>query len=218
LSRLRLSNDPKEHKQLVRDFWKIVEDIVIREYNEIKNMSMRDSFYHVALQLGKIRGKEISELQYKYFWEQKTYDYYTQDKWSNWEKKYNIIRPQTKNYTVMIEQGKRKVLPEDINEVYSRARGFIYVEKEGKASDLLELSRFGWIILGAQGQSQRLLREILKLDSENKPILVFHDADRAGQLIKDVFIDGFQPHLFRFFSKGLYLSGRIGSKCKSCTF
>ena len=190
MSRLQLSNDLKEHKQLVREFWKIVEDIVIQEYDEIKSMSMRDSFYHVALELGKIRGKEISELQYKYFWEQKTYDYYTQDKWSNWEKKHDIIRPKTKNYTVMIERGQRKVLPEDINDVYSRARGFIYVEKEGKANDLIELSRYGWVILGAQGQSQRLLREILKLDSENKPILVFHDADRAGELIKNVFIDG----------------------------
>lgn len=161
--------------------WKVTEDLVKQNYREIRDMSMRDSYYFLREKLSQLVGNKINRDEYQYFNEK--YNYYTQDLWARIEKNHGLKRPETKKITVLYDEGEETTL-KGLHQVHDQARGFIFVEKAGKAEDLRKLSKYGWCILAGQGQSTRRMREILANSEDNRPILVFHDQDKYGDDIK----------------------------------
>jgi hypothetical protein len=171
----------------------VVEELAAKRfYEKIKNMSMRDSYYFIRAKLdSEVDAGRINPAEFQYFQDHYK-DQYALEWWTQWEKKYCITRPETKDNTSVWWHG-RKLESNELKSVIERARGFIFVEKEGMAKKLLPLSWCGYILLGAQGQSTRILRERLKTVEEGKetrPIVRLTDCDEYGQIISDVFEEG----------------------------
>lgn len=181
----------------VRGFWEKIENILVNgEYNEIKKLglSMRNSYYHLLTFVADMyASKEINEQQLNYWNQEEAYNFFTQDKWSQWEKKHSWKRPKAKDPTEAYYRGKLLDLTLDDYELVStlkRSRGFIFMEKAGFLQDLKLISSYGWCILAGEGFSSRELRETIMRNFSDRPIVVLHDFDIAGAMIHDVFTDG----------------------------
>lgn len=161
--------------------WSVVEDLILDRYDQLKNERMRDSYYLLREWLEPLRTDgTILDEEYDYFAE--NYQYYRDDFWPRIEERHDIRRPETKPPTIVIENGE-EYTESHIPEAWDRARGFIFVEKSGMASDLSRLSRHGWLIVAAQGESTRTFREAAAGDGTDRPILVVTDADFYGRSI-----------------------------------
>lgn len=157
--------------------WKVVEDLILDRYEQIRQERMRDSWYLLREWLEPLRGSRINDDEFDYFAE--NYEYYRDGLWPRLEKNHGIRRPETKPPTVVIDRGEEHT-EAHIHDAWPRARGFIFVEKSGMASDLTPLSRWGWLIVAAQGESTRSFREKAANDDTNRPILAVTDADYYG--------------------------------------
>ncbi|KXA94166.1 hypothetical protein AKJ36_03365, partial [candidate division MSBL1 archaeon SCGC-AAA259I07] len=86
--------------------WKTVEQIILENYNQLAGERMRDGFYLLREWLESLRNEgKINNTEFDYFAE--NYEYYSQDKWPEWEEKHNIRRPKTKPPTTVIDRGKK---------------------------------------------------------------------------------------------------------------
>jgi hypothetical protein len=190
----------KWHKcslQEVKDFWIKIEKILVNgEYKEIKKqkLSMRNSYYHLLTFVAEMfENKEINEKQLDYWSQEEAYLFFTQDKWSGWEKKYDWKRPKAKDPTKAYYREDLLDLTLDdlkLSQKLKRARGFIFIEKSGFLSDLKLISSYGWCVMGGQGFGSRELRETIMRNFPDRPIVVLHDYDIAGGMIHDVFKEG----------------------------
>jgi len=184
-------------KTEVIEFWKKIEGILVNgEYQEIKKqkLSMRNSYYHLLTFVAEMfDNKEISEDQLYYWNQEEAYNFFTQDKWSQWEKKHEWKRPKAKDPTTAYYRGDLLDLTlQDYDLVLKlkRSRGFIFMEKAGFLQDLKLISKYGWCILAGQGFSSRELRETIMRNFPDRPIIVLHDFDIAGGMIHAVFTEG----------------------------
>lgn len=91
---------PREGRTL--RVWNVVERLVVNRYDELRDETMRGSFYLIREWLSsELDDGEITPEEYDYFTQE--YDYYL-DKWSKyWEPDYGLERPRTKPPTVVIE-------------------------------------------------------------------------------------------------------------------
>jgi 5S rRNA maturation endonuclease (ribonuclease M5) len=184
-------------KTEVKEFWKQIEEILVNgEYQEIKRqkLSMRNSYYHLLTFVAELfENKEINENQLYYWNQEEAYNFFTQDKWSQWEKRNEWKRPKAKDPTTAYYRGDLLDLTLEDHALVSklrRSRGFIFMEKAGFLQDLKLISRYGWCILAGQGFSSRELRETIMRNFPDRPIIVLHDFDIAGGMIHDVFTEG----------------------------
>lgn len=157
--------------------WTVVENLILENLDQIKEERMRDSYYLMREWLDPLRGEQITDAEFDYFAE--NYEYYRDDFWPRIEERNGIRRPETKPPTIVIEDG-TEYTESHITEAWDRSRGFIFVEKSGMAADLAPLSRHGWLIVAAQGESTRTFREAAAGDGTDRPILVVTDADFYG--------------------------------------
>lgn len=173
-----------------RHLWKEVETIVLQEYELIQTLTMRNSYYHILPILFKKVGTDITEEQYQYF--EGKYRYYQSDKWPEWEKRYNITRPTSKDPTIALYGGNQIVLAyiTEKDFTFDRCQGFIFLEKSGFMLDLEVLSLNGWVVLAGEGFSTREIREQIIKKYSHKPILIVHDFDWAGNKMGGVFSNG----------------------------
>lgn len=181
----------KENPKQVRALWCTVEKLVLQEYDTIKVLTMRNSYYHLLPLLNLLKEEEkICFEQYEYF--QYNYEYYQSDKWPAWEKKHGLIRPTSKDPTIGVYNGDKQALAyvKESEFDFYRARGFIFIEKSGFIQDLEELSNYGWVILAGEGFASREIREQIAKQYSDKPILILHDFDYAGGNIRDVWEKG----------------------------
>lgn len=171
----------------INELWQVVEKIVLQEYPTIKDMTMRNSFYHVREILSR---QKITLEQLNYFLDK--YDYYQSDKWSCWEKKHKITRPISKDPTIAIYNSRLQALAyvTETDFFFDRCQGFLFIEKSGFINDLKLLSSYGWVVLAGQGFCSREVREQIAKNYSDKPILVLHDFDYAGGQMFDVFEKG----------------------------
>lgn len=181
----------------VKEFWEKIEKILVGgEYQEIKRLklSMRNSYYHLLTFVADMyKNKEINEEQLNYWNQEEAYNFFTQDKWSQWEKKHTWKRPKAKDPTEAYYRGELLDLTLKDHALVSRlkrSRGFIFMEKAGFLQDLKIISSYGWCILAGEGFSSRELRETIMRSFSDRPIVVLHDFDVAGGMIHDVFKDG----------------------------
>ena len=167
--------------------WNVAELIIIQEYSKIRDMTMRNSWYHVRELLSQMIGSGITEWHYNYFLA--NYEYYQAEKWYQWEKKHNIRRPLSKDTTIALHNETQSALAyiSDDDFEFGRCQGFIFIEKSGFIRDLKLLSNNGWVILAGQGFPTREIREKIKTNYPNKPILVVHDYDHAGNIMPEIF-------------------------------
>lgn len=170
--------------------WNVAENIVIQEYSKIKNMTMRNSWYHIRELLSQKIGHDITEWHYNYFLA--NYEYYQSNKWYQWEKKYNFKRPLSKDTTIALYEETQSALAYISNEdfEFNRCQGFIFIEKSGFIRDLKVLSNNGWVVLAGQGFPTREIRERLKENYPDFPILIVHDFDHAGNIMPKIFENG----------------------------
>lgn len=167
---------PKEGRSY--RIWKVVEQLIVDRYDQLRDERMRDSYYLLREWLEPKRDSgEILTDEFDYFVD--NYEYYRDDLWPRLEKRHGIRRPQTKPPTIVIEDGD-EFTESHIPKAWNRSRGFIFVEKSGMASDLSPLSEHGWLIVAAQGESTRTFREAVANDDTDRPILVVTDADYYG--------------------------------------
>lgn len=181
----------------VKEFWEKIEKILVGgEYKEIKSLklTMRNSYYHLLTFVAEMfQNGAINEKQLNYWNQEEAYNFFTQDKWSQWEKKHTWKRPKAKDPTTAYYRGDLLDLTLKDYELVAylrRSRGFIFMEKEGFLQDLKIISSYGWCILAGQGFSSRELRETIMRSFSDRPIVVLHDFDVAGGMIHDVFKDG----------------------------
>jgi 5S rRNA maturation endonuclease (ribonuclease M5) len=182
-------------RALIRDFWIKVEQIILEEYLTIKqlNLPMRNSYYHIREILSrKLKLNEINDFQYNYFLKKETYEYYVSDKWTAWEKKHKIERPQAKDVTIAYYEYNTKSLAyiDDFEFDFSRFQGFIFIEKSGLVQYLKPLTKHGWVLLAGEGFATREVRELISKKYPKKPILILHDWDKSGEDIHSVFEKG----------------------------
>ena len=177
--KIQKPQDLKETKTL----WNAVREICKKFYRELENEDLRNGFYVVRRYLFNhyyFKKKLITQQAFLWFaTEGNAYFYYTQDLWPQLER-LGYARPEAHPTGFVYWNGKRYT-PEELETGCSRARGFIYIEKDGIAKHLLELSKYGWGIVTAQGQSPRKTRELLR--ATGKPVLSFTDYDLAGEQI-----------------------------------
>ncbi len=181
----------------VREFWVAIEDVLVNgEYSEIKKLglSMRNSYYHLLTFVSEMYDNgEINDKQLYYWGQEEAYNFFTQDKWSQWEKNHNWQRPKAKDPTKAYYKSELLDLTltdEKLIMKLRRSRGFIFVEKSGFLQDLKLISSYGWTILAGEGFSSRELRETIMRSFSDRPIVVLHDFDVAGAMIHEVFEKG----------------------------
>jgi 5S rRNA maturation endonuclease (ribonuclease M5) len=123
-------------------------------------------------------GKEITQEEYNWFRvEEQGYATYRDDVWPELEREYGLQRPEAKPVGVVYDRGVEHPITR-LEEVWSQARGFIFVEKADEAGKLRELSEYGWVVVAGQGYPTRLIRQLLKRD--DRVVLVLHDWDPDG--------------------------------------
>lgn len=158
--------------------WQVVEDLVLEHYDQLAGKRMRGTYYLLREWLDDRRNRgEITGEEFDYF--ASKYNYYRDDFWPTLEKKHGIRRPETKPPTIVIDRGK-EYTEAHLPVAWDRARGFIFIEKSGMASDLTALSHHGWLIISGQGESTRTFREFAFMDETERPILAITDADYYG--------------------------------------
>lgn len=158
--------------------WSVVEDLILDNYDRVKDERMRSTYYLLREWLESERDAgRIEDAEFDYFVE--NYEYYRDDFWPRIEERNGIRRPETKPPTIVIDQGD-EYTEQRIEDAWYRARGFIFVEKSGMAENLTPLSRHGWLIVAAQGESTRTFREKVATDDTDRPVLAITDADFYG--------------------------------------
>ena len=170
--------------------WGFVKEIIKEHSDKIsKCSSLRESFYVVRdyLSMDFLHTGKITNNMFNFFsTEEDAYRYYTQDLWVQLERQ-GYIRPEAKPIGILYWKEKSYTV-ENIGFILPQIRGFIYVEKEGIADRLKELSNYGWGIVAAQGQATREIRRLIK--GTKKPCLIIHDYDPDGEIISNVIESG----------------------------
>jgi len=170
-----------------KHLWNCVRETIKNNYQHIsiKSASLRESFYIVRDILSKkyLQGGKLSKEEFDYFaTDEKAYGYYTQDIWTYFEKNFGYVRPDAKHIGLSYWKELEYTINE-LNFLDSQARGYIYVEKEGIAQRLKQLSNYGWCVVAAQGQATREIRKLIKQDG--RPCLIIHDYDPDGEIIAE---------------------------------
>jgi len=161
--------------------WRVVEQIVLEHYDELRDEDLRGSYYIVREYLTQaLHAGDITQKDFDKFVTTQGYATYSQDLWSSIEARRKKRRPRAKSIGVLYDRGEARML-KDFAEVFERARGFIFVEKAGDAAKLVPLTRYGWTVIAAQGFSTREIRQ--RLHDDERPALVLHDADKRGDEI-----------------------------------
>ena len=168
--------------------WNSVKEIIKDHYVEImnKSKSLRDSFYIVRRYLAEYQqvGKITPEIYNLFDTEEDAYRYYTQDIWTCLER-IGFKRPDAKPVGICYWE-ENTYTTDLISSYLPQARGFIYVEKEGIADKIKEISNYGWVIVASQGQATRQIRKLIK--RTGKPCLIVHDYDPDGETISNSII------------------------------
>lgn len=170
--------------------WDAVRQI-IRDNHEMiinKSTSLRDSQYIVRDILSKdyLPAGRITQKMFDLFvGEDQAYVSFTQDIWTQLERE-GFQRPKPKPLGIFYWMQESYTI-EKISAIIPQLRGFIYVEKEGIAEKLKELSDYGWGVVASQGQATREIRELIK--GTNKPCLIIHDFDPDGEIISEAIIN-----------------------------
>jgi len=169
------------------NLWSVVKNILVEHHSLILERSirgvrgsrgMRASYYIVGDLLAPHIGKKITLEEYNWFLSNQGYSTYRDDVWTWIEQKHGLERPSAKPVGIVFDDGDEYTVKR-LSEVWSQARGFIFVEKSGEAEEIQELSDYGWTIVAGQGYPTRLIRKLLKGDA--RPVLALHDWDRDGK-------------------------------------
>lgn len=169
-----------------KQLWACVRRLILENKEGIaKSEDIRDSWYIVAEWLTPLIGKEITREDYDWFAvADQGYATYRDDMWPSLEQREGLERPNAKPIGIVYDRGIAEVI-EHLENVWSQARGFVFVEKAGEAKRLKSLSEFGWCIAAGQGFATRLIRKLLKGDEMKRPVVVVHDQDKSGlQILK----------------------------------
>jgi len=173
-------------KEDMKKLWNAVKEI-IREHHQLilnKSESLRDSQYIVRDYLFNeyLPKQKISLEMFNLFKDDpNAYTYFTQDVWTQLERE-GYKRPNAKPIGIFYWK-EYSYTVDKISAFMPQIRGYIYVEKDGIASKLKELSNYGWGIVAAQGQATRTIRDLIK--RTGKPCLIIHDYDPDGDIISD---------------------------------
>jgi len=167
-------NRSHQHRRL----WRVVRRLILANYDLLMRHSIRGGWYILGDLLATLVGKEISTEEYHWFrTEEQGYATYRDDIWPRIEQERGLQRPEAKAVGLVYDGGLEYPISR-LEEAWSRARGFIFVEKADEAGHLAELSRYGWTIVAGQGYPTRLVRQLLKKDP--RPVLALHDWDPDG--------------------------------------
>jgi hypothetical protein len=170
------------------NLWKVVREIIRANYELLKDEFQRDSYYIVRDLIAPELGKRITQEEFDWFLTDQGYSTYRDDVWTSLEQNEGLQRPEAKPEGWFYDQGTKNPI-EDLPDAWEQNRGWIFVEKAGEADKIKELSDYGWgVVVAGKGFPTRLVRQLLQDD--DKPVLIFHDADRAGTGIYRVFGEG----------------------------
>ena len=168
--------------------WDVVKDIIRDNSELLAGEDLRSSYYIVRDLLDPKIGLELTEEQYNWFLTSQGYSSYSHDVWTQMEQREGLSRPRAKAEGWFYDRDSKMPI-ENLPQAWGQIRGWIFVEKSEEAANISELSKYGWgIVVAGKGFPTRLIRKLLK--DEDKPVLIFHDADQAGTLINDVFGEG----------------------------
>jgi len=169
--------------------WNVVKQVIRDHYDDLKDLRMRDSYYVVRDFLSGDLGEEhigvdMDQNDYDWFLTNQGYSSYRDDIWTYMEQKEDYVRPRAIPEGVLWDNGDMYNMleweEEGIEFIWSRARGFIFVEKRGPAGDISDISDYGWtIITVGKGFPTRLIRALLHED--DRPVLALHDCDLSGE-------------------------------------
>ena len=176
----------KLSKTEMNDLWNSIREIIKAHNDEILQNSetLRDAYYMIRRYLANdyLQKKKITKAAYKLYESDKEAERYVfQDIYPPLER-LGYERPKAKPIGIMWWHNYKHTV-DKISDYKSQIRGYIFCEKEGAANKIKELSKYGWAIVAGQGQSTRMIREDLK--NTHKPVLILHDYDPDGEIIKD---------------------------------
>lgn len=176
-------------KRQYTNLWKVVKQVIRDHYDDLADLRMRDSYYvvrdYLSGDLGEAHiGTDMTQEDYDWFLTNQGYSSYRDDIWTWLEQNEGLERPRAIPEGVIWDNGEMYTMAEweeeGIDFIWERARGFIFSEKRGPATDIGELSEFGWtIVTVGKGFPTRLVRELLKED--DRPVLALHDCDTSGE-------------------------------------
>lgn len=170
------------------NLWKVVRRVIRENYELLREEFMRDSYYIVRDLLTPLIGRDISQEEFDWFLVEQGYKSYRDDVWTSLEQQEDLERPKAKREGWLFDRGQKKPI-ERLPDAWNQNRGWIFVEKAGEAEKIKSLSMFGWgVVVTGRGFPTRMVRDLLK--DQDKPVLVFHDADRSGGGIYKVFGQG----------------------------
>lgn len=168
--------------------WGVVRRIIRENHELLRGEFQRDSYYIVRDLLTAAIGSDVSQDEFDWFLTDQGYRTYRDDVWTSLEQREGLERPLAKPEGWFYDRGDKRPI-EQLPRAWGQNRGWIFVEKAGEAEKIKSLSLTGWgVVVAGRGFPTRLLRDLVK--AEDKPVLVFHDADRAGTGIYRVFGEG----------------------------
>ena len=164
--------------------WRRAVELILKYRKRIEEAAdLREAFYY----LRGIAWKHGYVDVYQRLQKEERYDYFTQDILSRLEA-WGVIksRPPARPVGFYLKEGVLKFITDILRENMDKYKGIIFVEKESVAKRLAELSEIGYMVMAGQGYPTRLMREAAKRGK----LFVLHDADRFGNNIYRVFVEG----------------------------
>jgi hypothetical protein len=187
--RSRRSSAEEDAVERFRDrLWRTVARIIAENPWIVReSKTERECYYFVRNLLAQIDGKLYRKLATK-----EAYNYFTQD-FLNRAEAWGLIerKPPADPVGFVVVEGSEYLIKEALHYLgkIEEFRGVIYVEKTAAAQRLAPLSELGFVIIAGKGFPTRLIRETSRLAREGK-VFVYHDADKAGNDIYRVFVEG----------------------------
>ena len=187
--RSRRSSAEEDAVERFRDrLWRTVARIIAENPWIVReSKTERECYYFVRNLLAQIDGKLYRKLATK-----EAYNYFTQD-FLNRAEAWGLIerKPPADPVGFVVVEGSEYLIKEALHYLsrIEEFRGVIYVEKSSAAQRLAPLSELGFVIIAGKGFPTRLIRETSRLAREGK-VFVYHDADKAGNDIYRVFVEG----------------------------
>lgn len=159
-----------------RKLWDAMKEIIEDNYDKLFEEDLRNGYYIIKNKLVAKYSEKISLDAIKFaIFNPEAYKYYRSQVWASIEKK-GYEKPEAYPRGIIYWNGV-DYLPRQISSCYG-ARGFLYVEKNGVAKKLKELSKYGWAVVTCSGNCTRNVRELLK--ETGKRVEVFRDFDSGG--------------------------------------
>lgn len=160
--------------------WDTVRNIIEENYEKIKSIPTKDSYYIITDLLKPRIGEDINSSEYDYFCSGKGYSYYCSQFWRNLEETRGLIRPR------FIEEN--VIYMEDEEYDKEQIRGIILVEKREIAESIRALCDYGWMIIVGKSIPTEYFGFVMKNDERR--ILLLHNYGKNGdEQLQNLFRD-----------------------------